>query len=603
MRFFENILLILVLTFLSAGSLMGQRTPAAASSDTTKVTKINVNFSDIAEGYKDGDEEIRKLIGNVELRQDSVFLTCDTAILNLNDNAVVAIGDVVIQQGDSLNIFADSLIYDGNKKVANLYGEVILVNNEKKIFTDFLTYNLNTKAATYTNGAVLTDGNTQITSEIGYYYAESGQAFFKEKVTIVDDNFELRADTLNFNTESRIATFLGPTRIDQGEAKIYCEDGFYDLVNNKAEFRQNTQYVKGTQVANADIMTYDGALDIVTLEGNAAFQDEDKNATADIIKFNQSTKITELLGNAYFEDDTQTINAESISYNEETKKLITEGSSVLINPPQFLSADQIDFDDKTGLGVAKGNVFWQDSVQQVIIKCDQVDYMQEEDYLKAYGERTLLISILDGDSLFMTTDTLVYTRSDSFYIDSTKKFTAFEDVRLLKSDFQAVCDSLVFDQRDSIFHFYKNPIIWSDTSQFSADTISMKMTNGELDSIFLMQKSFIINTTDNYFYNQIKGRDITALFEENEIYEMNVYGNAESVYYLMDENNAYIAVNKAVCSDMIVDFGNNKVEKIKCFPNPKAELTPIMKANHNELKLEGFYWETIKRPLKISDLF
>jgi len=603
LRFFENILLILGLTFLSAGSLMGQRTPAAASSDTTKVTKINVNFSDIAEGYKDGDEEIRKLIGNVELRQDSVFLTCDTAILNLNDNAVVAIGDVVIQQGDSLNIFADSLIYDGNKKVANLYGEVILVNNEKKIFTDFLTYNLNTKAATYTNGAVLTDGNTQITSEIGYYYAESGQAFFKEKVTIVDDNFELRADTLNFNTESRIATFLGPTRIDQGEAKIYCEDGFYDLVNNKAEFRQNTQYVKGTQVANADIMTYDGALDIVTLEGNAAFQDEDKNATADIIKFNQSTKITELLGNAYFEDDTQTINAESISYNEETKKLITEGSSVLINPPQFLSADQIDFDDKTGLGVAKGNVFWQDSVQQVIIKCDQVDYMQEEDYLKAYGERTLLISILDGDSLFMTTDTLVYTRSDSFYIDSTKKFTAFEDVRLLKSDFQAVCDSLVFDQRDSIFHFYKNPIIWSDTSQFSADTISMKMTNGELDSIFLMQKSFIINTTDNYFYNQIKGRDITALFEENEIYEMNVYGNAESVYYLMDENNAYIAVNKAVCSDMIVDFGNNKVEKIKCFPNPKAELTPIMKANHNELKLEGFYWETIKRPLKISDLF
>ncbi len=603
MRFFGSILLILVLTLLSAGSLVGQRTTTAPISDTTKVTKINVNFSDMAEGYKNGDEEIRKLIGNVELRQDSVFLTCDTATLNLNDNAVVAIGDVVIQQGDSLSIFADSLVYDGNKKIANLYGEVILVNNEKKIFTDFLTYNLNTKAATYTNGAVLTDGNTQITSEIGYYYVDSGQAFFKEKVIVIDDNFELRADTLNFNSESRVATFLGPTRIDQGDAKIYCEDGFYDLVNNKAEFRQNTQYLKGTQVANADIMTYDGALDIVTLEGDAAFQDEDKNATADIIKFNQSTKITELLGNAYFEDDKQTINAASISYNEETKKLLTEGSSVLINPPQYLSADQIDFDDETGLGVAKGNVFWQDSAQQVIIKCEQVDYKQEEDYLKAYGERTLLISILDGDSLYMTTDTLIYTRSDSFHIDSTKKFTAFEDVRLLKSDFQAVCDSLVFDQRDSIFHFYKDPIIWSDTSQFTADTINMKMSNGKLDSIFLLQKSFIINTADNYFYNQIKGRNITALFQENEVYEMNVYGNAESVYYLMDENNAYIAVNKAVCSDMIVDFGNNKVEKIKCFPDPKADLIPIMKANHNELKLDGFNWETKKRPLQISDLF
>jgi len=603
LRYIGNILFILTLTFWSVGSLVSQTISNTPASDTTKVTKINVNFSDVAEGYKDENQEIRKLIGNVELRQDSAFLTCDTATLNLNENAVVALGNVVIQQGDSLNIFADSLIYDGNEKIANLYGEVILVDNGKKIFTDFLTYNLNTKAATYTNGAVLTDGNAQITSETGYYYVDSGQAFFKEKVTVIDDNFELRADTLNFNTQSKVATFLGPTRIDQGDAKIYCEDGFYDLTNNKAEFRKNTQYLKGTQVANADIMSYDGLLDVVTLEGNAAFEDEDKTANADVIKFNQSTKVTELLGNAHFEDATQTINAASISYNEESKKLITKGSSVLINPPQYLSADQIDFDDETGLGIAKGNVFWQDSAEQVIIKCDQVDYKQEEDYLKAYGERTLLISILDGDSLYMTTDTLIYTRSDSFHVDSTKKFTAFEDVRLLKSDFQAVCDSLVFDQKDSIFHFYQNPIIWSDTSQFTADTINMKMSDGKLDSIFLLQKSFIINTADNYFYNQIKGRKITALFQENEIYKMNVYGNAESVYYLMDENNAYIAVNKAVCSDMKVDFGNNKVEKIKCFPDPKANLIPIMTANHNELKLEGFNWETKKRPMKISDLF
>lgn len=594
-----------MLILLSAGSLISQATTTTqpVDSDTTKITKINVNFSDLAEGFKDGDQEIRKLIGNVELRQDSIFLTCDTATLNLNDNAVVALGNVVIQQGDSLNIFADSLIYDGNKKIANLYGDVILVDKDKKIFTDFLTYNLNTKAATYTSGAVLTDANSQITSEVGYYYVDSDQAYFKEKVTVINDEFELRADTLKFNTKNRVATFLGPTRIDQGDVKIYCEDGFYDLLNNNAEFRQNTQYVSGTQVANADTMTYEGAADIVTLKGNAKFEDEDKKANADIIKFNQSTKITELIGGAQFEDPTQAINAESIIYNEQTKKLITEGSSVLINPPQYLSADQIDFDDETGLGIARGNVFWQDSTQQVIIKCDQVDYRQDEDFLKAYGERTLLISILDGDSLYMTTDTLIYTRSDSFYIDSTKKFTAYEDVRLLKSDFQAVCDSLVFDQRDSIFHFYQNPIIWSDTSQFTADTINMKMSDGKLDSIFLIDKSFIINTADNYFYNQIKGRNITALFQENEIYKMNVYGNAESVYYLMDESNAYIAVNKSVCSDMIVDFGNNKVEKIKCYPEPKANLIPIMKANHNELKMEGFNWETKKRPLQISDLF
>lgn len=573
------------------------------SSDTTKITKLKINFSDYAEGYKEDGKDIRKLIGNVELRQDSVFLTCDTAILNVTDNSVFALGKVIIQQGDSLNVFADSLRYDGNNRVANLYKDVVLENKGQKIFTDFLTYNLNTKAATYTDGAILTDGATQLKSNIGYYYLNSNQAFFKEEVTIVDDNFELKADTLAFNTQTKIATFLGPTRINQGEAKIYCEAGFYDIANEKAEFRQNAQYLKGSQTAQADIMTYDGLTDVITLNGDASFVDEGKKAKADTIKFSQKTKETILTGNAHFEDDNQSIDADEIVYNEQTKKLLTKGAAVLVNPPQYLRADNIDFDDESGLGLASGNVYWQDSAQQIIIKCDYANYKKEEDYLKAYGERTLLISILDDDSLFMTTDTLEYSRASSFEQDSAKQFIAFADVRMLKSNFQAVCDSLVFSQTDSVFHFYKDPIVWSDTTQFSADTISMKVTDGKLDSIYLMQNSFIINSPDNFFYNQIKGRDITALFKENEIYELDVFGNAESVYYLIDENNAYIAVNKTICSDMIVDFGSNKVEKIKCFPMPKANLKPMRSVDHNALRLEGFNWEIKRRPKIYSDLF
>jgi len=587
---------------LSTGTILHAQQPTNLV-DTTKITKLKINFSDYAEGYKEDNKDLRKLIGNVELRQDSVFLTCDTAILNVTDNSVLALGNVVVQQGDSLNVFADSLRYDGNEKVAKLYSYVVLENKGQRIFTDFLTYNLETKAATYTDGAILTDGDTQLKSNIGYYYIDSNQAYFKEAVTIVDDNFELKADTLAFNTKDKIATFIGPTRINQGDAKIYCEAGYYDIANEKAEFRQNAQYLKGTQSAYADLMTYEGLTDVVTLNGNASFTDEEKKANADTIQFFQKTKETILSGNAHFEDYNQSIEADAIVYNEETKKLVTEGSAVLINPPQYLRADNLDYDDELGLGLASGNVYWQDSAQQIIIKCDNADYKKDEDYLKAYGERTLLISILDEDSLFLTTDTLEYSRAPSFKQDSAKQFIAFADVRMLKSNFQAVCDSLVFSQTDSVFHFYQDPIIWSDTTQFSADTISMKVTDGKLDSIYLVQKSFIINTPDNYFYNQIKGRDIVALFEENEIYELDVFGNAESVYYLIDENNAYIAVNKTICSDMIVDFGNNKVEKIKCFPKPQANLKPMRSTDHNALKLEGFNWEVKRRPKIYSDLF
>ncbi len=584
---------------LSANGLAQIETQA----DTSKATKITINYSDLAEGFREDGNEVRILSGNVELRQDSVFLSCDTAILNIVNNDVTAYGNVVIQQGDSLNVFADSIYFSGNDKKAKLYNEVVLINNDQKIFTDQLNYDLEKKVATYYSGAILTDGETQLQSKKGYYYIESDQAFFKDSVTVISPEFELRADTLEFNTATRIVTFNGPTRIDQDEAKIYCEEGFYDITNKKAEFQKNAQYLKKEQAAEADLMSYDGATKKINLIGNATFKDGLQNAAADQIIFDEKTDLTTLIGNAKFEDDSQQIDAEKIVYNGAEKTFSTEGRSSLINPPQFLLADKVDFDESSGLGIASGNVIWQDTVENTSINCDVVEYVKETDYLKAYGKNTLFKSLIEDDTLFLRSDTLISVRSDSFALDSARLFYAFEDVRILKTDFQAVCDSLVYNGQDSLFQFFKNPIVWSDTSQFTADTISMILRNNTLDTIILKKNSFIINSPDDIYYNQIKGRDIFAFFTNNELDNLDVLGNAESVYYLLDDAKAYIAVNKTICSDMELDFGNNTVKKIKCYPEPKAQLIPMKKANHKELQIKGFNWEVSKRPLTLKDLF
>ena len=596
-----HLIVLVVLFFLIGGGnvLFSQQD---VSQDSSKLRKINIHYSDLAEGYKEGNSDIRKLSGQVELRQDSVFLSCDTAIVNVTNNDVIAYGNVIIQQGDSLNVFSDSIFYAGNEKKARLFKEVVLVNGEQQIFTDQLNYDLNKKVATYYSGAVLTDGNSQLSSKIGYYYIDSETAYFKDSVTVVGEDFELRADTLQFNTKSRVVTFLGPTRIDQGEAKIYCEDGFYDILNDKAEFRQNAQYLKDGQSAIADKMIYNGANETIDLVGNASFEDQDQKATADLISFNEKTNLTTLSGNAFFEDGTQKVKADQIVYDGETKSISTKGRSSLVKPPQFLEADKIDFDDKTGLGIATGSVVWRDTVENISITCDNAEYIRDEDYLKAFGDRTLLMTAFDDDTMYLSSDTLISKRSESFDQDSSRMFYAFEDVRVLKTDFQAVCDSLVYNGQDSIFKFYHDPVVWSDTSQFMADTILMYTTNNNLDSIQLQKNSFILNSPDELFFNQIKGRDINAFFVQSEIFEMNVLGNAESIYYLIDEEQAYIGVNKTICSDMKLDFGNNQVEKIKCFPQPKANLMPMQTTDHNEIKLEGFNWIEKRRPRLISDL-
>ncbi len=133
-------------------------------------------------------------------------------------------------------------------------------------------------------------------------------------------------------------------------------------------------------------------------------------------------------------------------------------------------------------------------------------------------------------------------------------------MRIFKSDLQVACDSLSFSSKDSVFWFYKLqnlPLIWSDTSQFSGDTIRMSMKNKKLDRIWLRQNALVINSEDEQFFNQIKGRNTTAFFRDDQVREMLVEGNAQAAYYALDDDHAYIGFNETECSEMRLYFGDN----------------------------------------------
>lgn len=590
--------------------LFAQRlTAPVTSTQDTSQQRITIDFADTLDIIQNEGVVIQKLLGNVELRQDSIFMYCDSAIL-YDKVRLVAQGEVLIQQGDSLNVFSDSLNYDAQTRLATLYSEVVLDSKGQQLFTDQLDYDLNTKVGTYSTGALLTNGTTQLTSKRGYFYTETDEVYFKDSVILIDPEFNLLSDTLKFNTQSQTAFFLGPTLIKSDSTNIYCEDGFYDTANEVAEFRQNAQFVKGEQIAVGEVIRYEGETEIYSIIGDASFTENDRKAVGDTIRYNDQTGETNLFGNAIYQDSTQYIAAEEIFYNSKTETYRTRGRSYVSDPPQILEADEIDYDNLTGLGIALGDVVWQDTSQQLTIVCERAQYNQTTDYLKASGGRPLLISSLEGDSLYLASDTLIaVSQQDSVVVDSvetridtSRTLFAYPDVRIYKSDLQALCDSLVYSTRDSMFRFFHDPIIWSDTSQFTADTIYMTLSNEQIDQIRLRSRSFIINSPDELYFNQIKGKNTVAFFEEGDLRRMRVRGNAESVYYAIDEEDAYVGVNKTLSASMLVYFGNNEVEKISFFKQPTATITPMATADHNALRLEGFQWISLGRPRSVKDV-
>lgn len=555
-------------------------------------------------------DTVQRLLGNVELSQDTIYMYADSARI-FNSTDLTAIGNVILQQGDSTAVFADSVIYNSETKISDLYGDVILVNEGQKLFTDYLHYDLNTDVATYYSGATITDDSTTIQSEKGYFYMKTKEMFFKDSVVVVSPQFSLRSDTLKFNTATKVATFLAPTLIRQDSSKIYTEAGFYDTKNKSAKFQKNPQYVDGEKIAIADTIKYDGNLKEVFLLGNARFEEGSRVATASRIRYNETTELTLLEGNAVIVDDGQNIVADTVSYDKKNEAYATRGRSHIVDGNQILDADQVDYDTEKEMGVAKGDVIWRDTSQNVTIISEYANYKKENDYIKASGGRggrPLFISDIDGDSLFMTADTLISIKGDTLTGDTSRLMHAYFDVRIFKNDLQAVADSLVYNTSDSLFWFYDNrmgetPIVWSDTTQFTADTIKMQLANSKIDRIFLRNNSFIINSPDEKFFNQIKGKNSIAYFEKGELDYVHVTGNAESVYYPLDDGKAYIGANKTICSEMKIYFGNNTVTGIKFFSQPQATLSPMDKADHRALLMDGFRWESGKRPLNVDDLF
>lgn len=567
--------------------------------------KMDIDFAHFFDYYKEDGKKMQKLSGEVELSQDSIFMYCDTAVIE-NEVNVFAIGNIIIQQNDSITVFADSLFYGADTKIADLYGNVILKTGERKLYTTHLIYDLNTKIATYTEGAILTDEKTQLRSKLGYYYVDQNEIFFKDSVEVVDSNFTLRADTLIFNTETKIVSYAGPTLISMDSSRIYCEAGFYDTENNIAEFWDDAQYFSGERKARADTIAYHGNKKEYSLRGHAQSEKGKQFAKADVIRYEEPKDKLFLEGNAEFRDSTRNIKANIITYDGKNETYSTRGRGIIVDESRILQADQVDYEEETGLGIATGDVIWQDTVEKMTIICERAAYHRSNGYLKASGGkngRPFLINVVDGDSLFMAADTLLSIQQDSVSGDSSRVLLAYHDVRVYKSNLQALADSVAYSSSDSIFHFYGNPIMWSDTSQFTADTLDMQLSDNQIDKIFMKNNALIVNSPDELFYNQVKGKNIKVDFKDGELFKMYVEGNAETVYYARDDSSAYIAVNKTVCSEMVLTFGNNKVERIKFITSPQSTLMPMRQANHESLRLKGFKWEKNSRPKGLADLF
>ena len=184
--------------------------------------------------------------------------------------------------------------------------------------------------------------------------------------------------------------------------------------------------------------------------------------------------------------------------------------------------------------------------------------------------------------------------ADSVY----RLLKGFRDVRIYRSDFQAVCDSMTAISTDSTIHMYIDPVLWNQSNQITSDVMDIFTENQQITRAEFVGSPMMVSELDTLHYNQVAGKQMTAYFRDNAIYRNDVNGNAQTIYYMQDGEPPQITgvgvIESGDCSFYIED---KQVITIVYRKDPDWNIYPMDKIPADqELYLKGFKWEGARRP-------
>ncbi len=394
-----------------------------------------------------------------------------------------------------------------------------------------------------------------------------------EDVVLKDKKMTLKTQELIYDTEQQQAWYETPAVITQSDNILKSNRGIYQGKESMLYFKENVTLDNPSYTLEADTLLYHIRKETAYFQGPTYIQATDKEQS--------------------------TMYCERGWYNTNNGKSVFRKNAWLQSGVQKLEGDSLLYDRFAQAGESFGNVLVSDTVQKISIAGDYAYYNKNLRKSSVFGD-IILSQKIDDDTLFMHADTLFAL------FDSTGRasdYFAYPNARFYKKDIQGKCDSIAYNSADSSMKMFGEPVLWNNNYQLTSNYIQLFMENNKLKSMLMDQAAFIVGEVDSGYYNQIKGKKMLGFFDNNQLRQIHVDGNGQSIYYGTNSKKDYIGLNKAECSNMIIDVDDNKINRINMIQTPDAVFKPMNSIN-DELKfLKGFVWLDYKRPLNKEDIF
>jgi lipopolysaccharide export system protein LptA len=435
-----------------------------------------------------------------------------------------------------------------------------------------------------------------------HYWQDVNQVIAFSKIHIEQgDTLDLFGDNLFYDGKTEKAIVKKNVELIDKETHLYTEAIDYDVKNKIARYDDHGRITNAENTLTSIHGVYYVSQDLFHFKDSVKIVNPDYVMTADTMDYNTKTETSFFTGPSELKGDSIYLYCEKGWYD--TKNEITSiwKNSLIDNKKQIVRGDSLYFNDNTGYGEAYRNVVIQDTVNDIAIEGNFAWYYKQPEKFLVTKE-AVFIQISGVDSLFLHADTITAVTIADTSAAGYRLMRAYHGCRIFSKDMQAKCDSLSYSFQDSVIRFYQKPVLWTEENQLTADSIAIFTKNRQADRLELYNTAFVVIQVDSLRFNQIKGRNLTGYFKDNELRNITIEGNCESIYFLV-EGDGIAGVNHSKCAKIEATVENGKISEITDSGSPDGFIDPPETKKPKDLRLENFQWFDAIRPKKKSDIF
>jgi lipopolysaccharide export system protein LptA len=224
------------------------------------------------------DEEllpgVERLIGSVVFTHDNTIGYADSAYYYTEENRMVTFGKPVkIFINDTVTLYGNRAIYDGDSKISTISRNVILQDNTSMLYTDSLIYSTDLGIGYYVTGGKMISKEDTLTSKYGTYNTHTNLANFQHEVILRNPTYVMMCDSFNYNTNTEVVYFLCRTHLVSEENDIFTNSGWYDTRNNFSHLYDSVKIINKDQELTSDSAYYDKNLAFGIVKNNVTLID------------------------------------------------------------------------------------------------------------------------------------------------------------------------------------------------------------------------------------------------------------------------------------------------------------------------------------------